>query len=1026
MLSKIQSKYNSSKYNNSNTFKIENIRRTFFLLICMIWFLCFNETELKSQQSVDSRGKEFILSFLPNFHNPGFNNPSPPYLLDSLYLYIASEKNCTVIIEAKNKDGNIETRTINITDVSKVYTESFYHEDYEIRGINYRAYVNLDNDAEKPMPQHFRVTSTENISLYAASYADYSTDGFVVLPINSLGTEHMIMSYFSDYILDNQGEFSSNSTPSQYIIVANENNTKIKLKNKVETTKNSNLEYEITLNRGDSYLVQAGFQNLRGDLTGSMITSDKPIAVFAGHQRSAIPFDYPRRSKTRDILIEQMNPIRLWGRNALISPLPVPRRQFNISKDIFRILALRDNSEIYLNDKLVKILNSGEIYEAPLDSAYFVKSNAPISVAVFKKTATDGTDNFESYWGDPYMIMLPPIEQFHDVYKSINIQVKENLFFSPDDLKFRDHYITVYANKKSINTIKIDGKIVDQSLFLPVGTSDFMYGNFEVTEGTHDVFAADKLGIIITGYGPANSYGYLGGISTIPQDYYLPEVIETTDCYQIDIIATDTMVYDRGIKGVEVVNSDNIELIIPLAGIFPTPVYDFSVRLIDKSKSGSIELKVLEANGGWIRKSYVINSKELKLSTLNDLEDGIENKELNVKLDVPQNREKCYQIIVENPTNEDIEIDSLFFKNNEIEIKKISNNLVPRGSSSLIDFCIVTNTNDVGQISDSLFLKTKCSQLLLSTININVDSDKTEPKITETTQNCNQNLLSIQENDRFDRGLKSYNILENTNCDVTLNNFTDNNISMIVTHKDQTQDAIVSISFLDSADNEIIYEKVFQGFTLSFIDTNKTNFEYTDKTFNFKTLNETHCIEIPIYNYGSLPYSINSTTFKNNKNFSVPLSQLPIEVLPSETKNLVICFYPLIKSSELTDSLIFDFKCDSYYIGLNSEKIPDFSVITKCGISYTIFLINNQINLTSFFPNPTDDLTNIEITSDKTTLFKIKIVNLLGIIVYEETKKVNSGYNLLNYNLNKLQEGNYNVIMEIEGREIIEKINIIR
>jgi hypothetical protein len=1025
MLIKIRSKFKHN-YNNSNTFKIEKLRRTFFLLICMISFLCFTRVELKSQQSVDSRGKEFTLTFLPNFHNPGFDDPEPPYLLDSLFLYISSDKVCNVKIEAIDNAGNVTIRNININNPQKVYTQSFYHENYEIIGISNRFEFNTINDAEKPMPQHFRVTSTEDISLYAASYAEFSTDAFMVLPNSVLGNEYMIMSYNSDYITNRFGDFDGNSTPSQYIIVAIEDSTQINIKNKVVTTKNKTLDYNITLNKGESYLVQAGFENLRADLTGSHLKSNKPIAVFAGHQRSAIPYDYPTRIKSRDFLVEQMTPINLWGRNALVSPLPVPRINFNIANDIFRVLALRDNSEIYLNGNLVKTLNSGEFYESALDSSYFVKSNAPISVAVFKKTASDGSTNTQNYWGDPFMALIPPIEQFHNVYKSINIQVKENFFFFPDDFKFRDHYIVLYVNKKFANTVKIDGQLVDQSIFKQVGNSDFMYGNFQVTEGTHDVFSDDRLGVLIAGYGPANSYGYLGGISTIPQDYYLPEVTETIDCYQIDIIATDTLTFDRGIKGVEVVKEDNIELIIPLAGVFPTPVYDFSIRLIDKSKSGSIELKVLEANGGWIRKSYIINSKELKLSILNDLEDSLENKELNVKLDVPQNREKCYQIRVENPTNEDIEISSIFSKNNDIEVKNISNNIVPRGSFCLVDFCIKTDINEIGQIIDSLFVITNCSNQLVFTINLNVDSDRNEPKISETTQNCNQNLLNIQENDRFDKGLKSYNIIENTNCDITLNNFTNDNISMIVTHKDQTQDAVINISFLDSADNEIIYKKVFQGFTLSFIDTNKTNFEYTNKTFNLKTLNVIKCIDIPVYNYGSLPYLINSTTFKNNKNFSVPLSQLPIEILPNETKSLMICFYPLESYSELTDSLVFDFKCNSYFVGLNSEELPDLTVITKCGISYTISLINSQINLTSFFPNPTDNLTNIEITSDKSTKFKLKLINLFGSVVYEETKNINSGYNLLNYNFNELQDGHYSVIMDIEGREIVEKINILR
>lgn len=1021
MFNKIQSEFNKIAVNYLIN-NLDNNRRMLLLIIYSVVLIFFVNIEVKSQQTVDSRGKEFLISYLPNFHS--WENET--YSLDSLYIYISSEKVCVVTIEATDKNGNTTSRNVNITNVNQVYSESYYHGDYEIAGINYYSAININNnDAEKPMPQHFRVTSTEDVSLYASSYALYTTDAFMVLPVSALGTEYMIMSYNSDYNNTNLNNLSSNSTPSQYIILATEDNTQINIKNKVATTKNDILEYNIKLDRGESYLVQATYKVVQSDLTGSVINSDKAIAVFSGHQRTAIPFNYPVNNKSRDILVEQLNPVILWGRNALVTPLPVPRRQFNISNDIFRVLALRDNSEIYLNDRLVKLLNRGEFYESFIDSSYYIKSNSPISVAVYKKTSTDGSQNIDSYWGDPFMALIPPIEQFHNVYRSINLQIKtDNGFFTENN--FFDHFITIYVNQKFASSVKIDGQVVDQTIFKNVGNSEFMYGNFKVSEGTHEVLSDDKLGIIISGYGPANSYGYLGGISTIPQDYFLPQVFETYDCYQIDIIATDTLTFDRGIGGIEVVESDNIELIIP--GIdLPTPIYEFSLRLIDKTQSGTIEIKIKEANGGWIRKIYNISSKELILASVDDLKDGTSNKEYNINYDSPQNREKCFQIRVENPTKEDIEINTILSKINKIKIKNISNKIVPRGSFSLIDFCIETNTNEIGSVIDSLFLVTNCNTQLLSTVVINVDRDNSEPQITENISNCNQRTISVQENGIFDRGLKSYTINQNINCEIILNNFTDNNIVLNINQIDPTQDAIINISFLDSADNEIVYDKVIQGFTLSFIETNKTNFEYTDKLFKFKAPNVTNCIEIPIYNYGRLPFIINATTFKNNNNnFSVPLSQLPLEIMPNETQNLVVCFYPLVKDSELTDSLTIDFNCNDYYIGLNSEELPDLTVITKCGISYTISLINSQINLTTFYPNPTSNNTNIEITSDKESSLKIRLIDLLGNVVYEESKKINAGYNLLNYNLGKLYDGQYNAILEIEGQEIFEKISIIK
>lgn len=45
------------------------------------------------------------------------------------------------------------------------------------------------------------------------------------------------------------------------------------------------------------------------DLTGTYISSDKPVAVFSGNVRASIP-----TSRTsRDHLVEQMIPVQTWG-----------------------------------------------------------------------------------------------------------------------------------------------------------------------------------------------------------------------------------------------------------------------------------------------------------------------------------------------------------------------------------------------------------------------------------------------------------------------------------------------------------------------------------------------------------------------------------------------------------------------------------------------------------------------------------------------------------------------------------------
>ncbi len=78
--------------------------------------------------------------------------------------------------------------------------------------------------------------------------------------------------------------------------------------------------HTVTLNKGETYLLRdlAG-SNFGGgpDLTGSIITSTKPIAVFGGKPRDVCPHEF----FAADHLVEQLAPTNTWGREFVTMPL---------------------------------------------------------------------------------------------------------------------------------------------------------------------------------------------------------------------------------------------------------------------------------------------------------------------------------------------------------------------------------------------------------------------------------------------------------------------------------------------------------------------------------------------------------------------------------------------------------------------------------------------------------------------------------------------------------------------------------
>ena len=84
----------------------------------------------------------------------------------------------------------------------------------------------------------------------------------------------------------------------------------------------------VSLNKGEVYQVQSLNQNNltgQGDLTGSYIKSNKPVAVYSGNFSTTIPAEDGMSGY--DHLFEQMPPLHTWGREYYTVPLINPSYQ---------------------------------------------------------------------------------------------------------------------------------------------------------------------------------------------------------------------------------------------------------------------------------------------------------------------------------------------------------------------------------------------------------------------------------------------------------------------------------------------------------------------------------------------------------------------------------------------------------------------------------------------------------------------------------------------------------------------------
>ena len=146
------------------------------------------------------------------------------------------------------------------------------------------------------------------------------------------------------------------------------------------------------------------------DLTGSRITSNKPIAFISGHECGTLPDNFQHC----DQLVEQVPPTATWGRTFVTCPIE-GRDVF----DVFKVIASRDSSVINVSctddrPPQVFLLQKGEFTSFNVSSSThcYVSSSRPVLLVQF--SIVSSVDR--AITGDPLMVIIPPVEQYRSSY----------------------------------------------------------------------------------------------------------------------------------------------------------------------------------------------------------------------------------------------------------------------------------------------------------------------------------------------------------------------------------------------------------------------------------------------------------------------------------------------------------------------------------------------------------------------------------------------------------------------------------
>ncbi len=1005
--------------------------------LILISFLALSNS-LSQSEYFDTKGKEFWFAFPPNYHNHFYSSHPELSRGDSLYVFIMAEAPTSGVIEYTERSGITRRHNFSINSPNQLHKFAVSFNEYETSGRNRSGRIVSDDDStnwnEKIAKNSFHVVTDEEVTVYAHNQAVYTSDAFLALPEDVLGTEYYIMSYRSDghpYEVNGDTYEYSNSTPSQFIIISAEDNNEIIIEPSAPTKRHGTTTQRVTLNEGDVYLVQARVteSSEKTDLTGTRIASSKPVAVLAGQQRALAPVDniYLR---SRDYLIEQLPPVKTWGKNAFIIPYEKPRDATNSPGDLYRVLAAKDNTTLYIDGSVYANIDAGEFLEEIVSRPISIGADKPILAAQIKKTSLSASDEGQYPAGDPFLAILPPKEQFQKSYLVCNIQAKETETYEVFDETrptgdyidaYEKHYIAIVSPNAAIASVKIDGAAVNSNMFLNVANSNYSYASFDVSEGLHSVEADEEIGVYVYGYGEINSYGYVGGMSMKPINNIKPTIQTNIDCYTIEgfVYQSDTLGTKPKIGTVEFPDSSRANVRIDFQNIDDYRV-DFKVELIDEYLDGKFAIEAVNDYDNLISKQYEIPGFTVAL-------DSIENdREIPVfRSNLKATKTNLENFTLENYGAFDHTITDSYWKNGSgytvsqnppFEIK----------SDSKKPFNITFYSDIQTNVLDTLTIEDKCGARDILAIDLTFKIDNVYPEVGIILDSCNRfGKITATDSTSFDWGLKSFRILKTVNCFIDSILADANVVEYSFEVVDPYQDAIYEIEARDSVGNTSILSDTIQGFTID-ITADK---ESSDLDFGSVKLGDLNCKKLNFRNYGLFSFKIEDLFVYKNVDFSIPQNQYPLEIAPGDSSEILVCYRPRKAFSQDFDTLSLYFNCETKIVSLTGEG--DSLVYrgeSECGadLKFAVKEIPESCVLKNVSPNPASSEVNFRLKIIKQGELSLRIYDSYGVERYSVKRDARKGIVKIGLGLSDFPDGVYFYRLSVGGKILAGKFIILK
>jgi hypothetical protein len=272
----------------------------------------------------------------------------------------------------------------------------------------------------------------------------------------------------------------------------------------------------------DNATLQEAAQAGVADLTGTVVTSNWPVAVFSGVESTSAPYyvdipTYPGWDPSStcclDHLEEQMFPLESIGKRYVITRSPIRSTSGYKEPDVLRFVGAAAAATVSTSlpppfDSFT--IQPGEVKDTWADGDVIVTATEPVLIGqlLISQGYVDGP-----FKGDPSLTVFPPVEQYRTEY----------VFLTPGS--WIENWVVIAAEVGT--SVTIDGAQPGGCVVAPAGSLDglaYEARRCPLAEGAHSLTGDKPFGIIAYGYGAAGSYAFAGGADV--KRIYTPPPIE--------------------------------------------------------------------------------------------------------------------------------------------------------------------------------------------------------------------------------------------------------------------------------------------------------------------------------------------------------------------------------------------------------------------------------------------------------------------------------------------------------------------